>query len=131
MFNIKSLNILYTVDNVLPNWYSGYNPEVNTGFNVDTRLLGGVDYSSYPLSQPTQYRSTLTFNSNEKITLLLFVFFDYNLVMMIFGFTAKNRNSDHFIQNMMGHLEVCQHYARLADKDDGLIGKESLCHPLI
>tara|TARA_B100000674_G_scaffold496798_1_gene528181 strand:- start:3456 stop:4670 length:1215 start_codon:yes stop_codon:yes gene_type:complete len=61
LFNIKSLNILYTVDNVFTlTRYSGYNPEVNTGFNVDTRLLGGVDYSSYPLS--STHSISLNFN---------------------------------------------------------------------
>lgn len=61
VFNIKSLNILYTVDNVFTlTRYSGYNPEVNTGFNVDTRLLGGVDYSSYPLS--STHSLSLNFN---------------------------------------------------------------------
>ena len=61
LFNIKSLNILYTVDNVFTlTRYSGYNPEVNTGLTDDTRLLGGVDYSSYPLS--STHSISLTFN---------------------------------------------------------------------
>ena len=49
---LKSLRVSYTVNNLFTlTRYSGYNPEVNTGSNLDTRIIGGVDISSYPLSR--------------------------------------------------------------------------------
>ncbi len=49
---IESLKLGYSVNNLFTlTRYSGYNPEVNVGNNNETRLLGGVDNSSYPLAR--------------------------------------------------------------------------------
>jgi TonB-linked SusC/RagA family outer membrane protein len=49
---IKSLKLGYSVNNLFTlTRYSGYNPEVNSGNSNESRLLAGVDKSSYPTAR--------------------------------------------------------------------------------
>lgn len=52
VWKIKLLRLTYSLYNVFV-WtnYSGYDPEVSTGSNIDTRILSGVDFSAYPYAR--------------------------------------------------------------------------------
>lgn len=58
-WKIRDLALTYSVNNVfcITN-YSGYDPEVSSGTNMENRILSGVDISSYPYART----HTLTLN---------------------------------------------------------------------
>ena len=51
-WKIRDLSLTYSVNNVfcITN-YSGYDPEVNSGTDMENRILSGVDISSYPYAR--------------------------------------------------------------------------------
>jgi hypothetical protein len=49
---IKSIKLGYSVNNLFTlTRYSGYNPDVNSGNSNESRLLAGVDNSTYPAAR--------------------------------------------------------------------------------
>jgi TonB-linked SusC/RagA family outer membrane protein len=50
--SIKSIILSYSINNVFTlTRYSGYDPDVSSGSNLDNRILSGVDLVAYPLSK--------------------------------------------------------------------------------
>jgi TonB-dependent starch-binding outer membrane protein SusC len=59
--SIKAIKLSYNITNLFTlTRYSGYDPEVSSGSNIDNRILSGVDLSAFPYSRTHQ----LTLNIN-------------------------------------------------------------------
>jgi TonB-linked SusC/RagA family outer membrane protein len=60
--SIKTLKLNYSITNLftLTN-YSGYDPEVSSGSNIDNRILSGVDLSAYPYSRTHLFTLRINF----------------------------------------------------------------------
>ena len=49
---VKSIRLSYSVNNLFTlTRYSGYDPDVSSGSNIDNRILPGVDLVAYPLAK--------------------------------------------------------------------------------
>jgi TonB-linked SusC/RagA family outer membrane protein len=60
--SIKTLKLNYSITNLftLTN-YSGYDPEVTSGSNIENRILSGVDLSAYPYSRTHLFTLRINF----------------------------------------------------------------------